>query len=97
MKQRDIAHASPRTSNLLVAEGFPFDAAAAVAVLRLLVGHVFSKKWSIGNFSDYLQLGHKDRTGAPYWGCPLPFLPVRSVLSTNFLVSAASLLIGGER
>ncbi|RWX08330.1 hypothetical protein EHI45_23910 [Rhizobium leguminosarum] len=24
------------------------------------------------NFSGYLQLGRKDRTGAPYWGCPLP-------------------------
>jgi hypothetical protein len=45
----------------------------------------FSKKWNIGNFCDYLQLGYKDRTGAPYWGCPLPFLPVRSVLSTNLL------------
>jgi hypothetical protein len=30
MKQRDIPPASPRRSNLLDAEGFPFDAAAAV-------------------------------------------------------------------
>ncbi|TCA85319.1 hypothetical protein E0H65_32935 [Rhizobium leguminosarum bv. viciae] len=85
MKQRDIAPASPRTSNLLDAEGFPFDAAVAVDLQPMSQCCDFSKKWNIGNFSDYLQLGHKDRTGAPYWGCPLPFLPVRSVLSTNLL------------
>jgi hypothetical protein len=33
---------------------------------------------TVRNFSGYLLLGRKDRTGAPWWGGPLPFFPVRS-------------------
>ncbi len=88
MKQRDIPLRLRAGQTCLMRKGSPsmrppqliFSQcrSAATSRRRRLLEEV-----NIGNFSDYLQLGHKDRTGAPYWGCPLPFHPVRSVLSTN--------------
>ncbi|NKJ96883.1 hypothetical protein GFM14_36170 [Rhizobium leguminosarum bv. viciae] len=68
----------------------------AILTIRPLQSFGLNRPEPYRNFSDYLLLGPKDRTGAPNWGCPLPFLPVRSVLSPSCPVSAGAFLVHSE-
>ncbi|RWX15210.1 hypothetical protein EHI45_10770 [Rhizobium leguminosarum] len=54
------------------------DTGLAILTIRPLLSFGLNRPEPYRNFSDYLLLGPEDRTGAPDWGCPLPFLPVRS-------------------